>query len=168
MTSHALSPAQSLPRDAERATLIGRLWQPDVGPVLVAVHEGGLHDLSRIAATASQLLELDDPVGAVRAGAARRPRAARRLARRARWPTATRRRATPRIPWLLAPCDLQAVKASGVTFVASLLERVIEEQARGDAGQGRSHPRRARRRARRQPGGHRARLGAGARRSRTC
>src|SRR6185436_19965009 len=36
-------------------------------------------------------------------------------------------------PRLLAPCDLQAVKASGVTFVASLLERVIEEQARGDA-----------------------------------
>ena len=36
-------------------------------------------------------------------------------------------------PWLLAPCDLQAIKASGVTFVASLLERVIEEQARGDA-----------------------------------
>ncbi|MCY1532345.1 hypothetical protein D9M68_676160 [compost metagenome] len=35
--------------------------------------------------------------------------------------------------WLLAPCDLQVVKASGVTFVASLLERVIEEQARGDA-----------------------------------
>ncbi|MNL19238.1 Fumarylacetoacetate (FAA) hydrolase family protein [compost metagenome] len=36
-------------------------------------------------------------------------------------------------PWLLTPCDLQVVKASGVTFVASLLERVIEEQARGDA-----------------------------------
>jgi fumarylacetoacetate (FAA) hydrolase family protein len=35
-------------------------------------------------------------------------------------------------PWLLAPCDLQAVKASGVTFVASMLERVIEEQARGN------------------------------------
>ena len=37
------------------------------------------------------------------------------------------------LPWLMAPCDLQAIKASGVTFVASLLERVIEEQARGDA-----------------------------------
>jgi fumarylacetoacetate (FAA) hydrolase family protein len=39
----------------------------------------------------------------------------------------------PGLPWLLAPCDLQAVKAAGVTFVASMLERVIEEQARGDA-----------------------------------
>src|SRR3569623_1923090 len=38
----------------------------------------------------------------------------------------------PALPWLLAPCDLQAVKAAGVTFVASMLERVIEEQARGD------------------------------------
>jgi fumarylacetoacetate (FAA) hydrolase family protein len=35
-------------------------------------------------------------------------------------------------PWLLAPADLQAVKASGVTFVSSLLERVIEERARGN------------------------------------
>src|SRR5207253_10691693 len=34
-------------------------------------------------------------------------------------------------PWLLAPIDLQAVKAAGVTFAISLLERVIEEQARG-------------------------------------
>jgi len=40
----------------------------------------------------------------------------------------------PALPWLLAPCDLQAIKAAGVTFVASMLERVIEEQARGDAG----------------------------------
>jgi fumarylacetoacetate (FAA) hydrolase family protein len=38
----------------------------------------------------------------------------------------------PSGPWLLAPCDLQAVKASGVTFVSSLLERVIEERARGN------------------------------------
>src|SRR5438477_241997 len=38
-------------------------------------------------------------------------------------------------PWLLAPCDLQAIKAAGVTFVASMLERVIEEQARGNPAQ---------------------------------
>ena len=39
---------------------------------------------------------------------------------------------TTATPWLLAPCDLQAIKASGVTFVSSMLERVIEEQTRGD------------------------------------
>ena len=40
--------------------------------------------------------------------------------------------ADPALPSLLSPIDLQAIKASGVTFVVSLLERVIEEQARGD------------------------------------
>jgi fumarylacetoacetate (FAA) hydrolase family protein len=35
---------------------------------------------------------------------------------------------------LLAPCDLAAVKAAGVTFADSLIERVIEERAKGDAG----------------------------------
>lgn len=136
MTS-SLSPDQSLPQDAERATLIGRIWLPDVGPVLVALHEGGLHDLSRIAATASQLLELDDPVGAVRQGLRdeRLPRVA------ALEPTLANSDESQRDtlhPWMLAPCDLQAVKASGVTFIASLLERVIEEQSRGDASKAES------------------------------
>jgi fumarylacetoacetate (FAA) hydrolase family protein len=103
-----------------------------VGPVLVAVHEGGLHDLSRIAATASQLLEFDDPVGAVRQGL--RDNLAPRVASvDAALANSEESKRDPAHPWLLAPCDLQAVKASGVTFVASLLERVIEEQSRGDA-----------------------------------
>ncbi|MDM0021772.1 fumarylacetoacetate hydrolase family protein [Variovorax saccharolyticus] len=131
MTS-ILTPAQSLPRDAERATLVGRLWLPDVGPVLVAVHEGGLHDLSRVAATASQLLELDDPVGAVRE-ALRDERTQRVASLEQALANSDENRRDRQHPWLLAPCDLQAVKASGVTFIASLLERVIEEQARGDA-----------------------------------
>ena len=136
MTS-MLSPAQSLPRDAERATLVGRLWQPDIGPVLVAVHEGGLHDLSRVAATASQLLELDDPVGAVRE-ALRDQRTPRVTSLEQALANSYETRRDPQHPWLLAPCDLQAVKASGVTFIASLLERVIEEQSRGDASKAES------------------------------
>jgi fumarylacetoacetate (FAA) hydrolase family protein len=136
MTS-MLSPAQSLPRDAERATLVGRLWQPDIGPVLVAVHEGGLHDLSRVAATASQLLELDDPVGAVRE-ALRDERTQRVASLEQALANSDETRRDAQHPWLLAPCDLQAVKASGVTFIASLLERVIEEQSRGDASKAES------------------------------
>ncbi|SCX74424.1 fumarylacetoacetate hydrolase family protein [Variovorax sp. EL159] len=127
-----LSTSSSLPRDAERATLVGRIWQPGVGPVLVAVHEGGLHDLSKLAPTMSELLEGDaQPAEAVRrALMTNAPRIAALDAVLANSDEPARDESKP---WLLAPCDLQAIKASGVTFVASLLERVIEEQARGDA-----------------------------------
>ena len=128
-----LSTSSSLPRDAGRATLVGRLWHPGVGPVLVAVHEGGLHDLSKLAPTMSDLLEGNTPPAeAVRA--ALKSKSAPRIAAldEALANSDEAARDTGR-PWLLAPCDLQAIKASGVTFVASLLERVIEEQARGDA-----------------------------------
>ncbi len=117
--------------------LIGRLWLPDLGPVLVGVHAGGLYDLSRIAATSSQLLELDDPVGAVRQ-VLRDERTPRVAALGATLANSDESHRDPQHPWLLAPCDLQAVKASGVTFIASLLERVIEEQSRGDASKAES------------------------------
>ena len=128
-----LSIASSLPRDAERATLVGRLWQPGVGPVLVAVQGDGLHDLSTLAPTMSDLLEgQGSPAEVVRAAlqAGTAPRIAALDTVLANSDESTR---DNNQAWLLAPCDLQVVKASGVTFVASLLERVIEEQARGDA-----------------------------------
>jgi len=119
-----------LPVAPDSATLVGRAWLPQVdGPAVVAVHGNDLYDLSSIAPTCSHLLDLDDPVAAVR-----RARSLTRIGS----VQDTVANASPGThdrdaPWLLAPCDLQAVKASGVTFVASLLERVIEEQARGDA-----------------------------------
>jgi fumarylacetoacetate (FAA) hydrolase family protein len=125
-----LTRAQALPVDADRATLIGRAWLPAAtGPAVVVVKDGSIYDLSAVAVTASALLNLDDPVAAIRhaGGLARVGSVDDLLANSA---PDTR---DSRVPWLLAPSDLQAVKASGVTFVASLLERVIEEQARGDA-----------------------------------
>ena len=63
-------------------------------------------------------------------------RARRRRDRSARstrcWPTRPTETRDPARPWLLAPIDLQAIKAAGVTFAISMLERVIEERARGD------------------------------------
>src|SRR5512137_3187425 len=123
-----LTAANCLPHDGDGAMLVGRAWLPAVGgPVLVRVTPGDVYDLSGVAATASALLELDDPVGAIRrAGALPRVGAlADVLANSAADGRDDRR------PSFLAPCDLQAVKAAGVTFVASTLERVIEEQARG-------------------------------------
>ena len=72
-----------------------------------------LLDLSSVAPTVSQLLELERLPARLSSG---------------NFPVAGSLRSAR----LLAPVDLQAVKASGVTFVTSLLERVIEEQARGD------------------------------------
>ncbi len=124
-----LHPDASLPADHADAVLVGRAWVPAVGPTLVRIRGHEIQDLSAVAATSSQLLDLDDPAGAVRSARAL-PRLASLgdvLAN-----SASRDRDETR-PWFLAPCDLQAIKASGVTFVSSLLERVIEEQARGDS-----------------------------------
>ena len=122
--------ARSLPEDHGDAELVGRAWLPRAGgPVLVRVHAGQVYDLSTVAATSSQLLNMEDPAGAVRR-AGSLPRIASVSEVLSNSIPDDRDEAAP---WLLAPCDLQAIKASGVTFVASLLERVIEEQARGDA-----------------------------------
>lgn len=117
----------TLPADAQQATLVGRVWVEGQGAVLVKVEGDMLVDLSRLAPTCSALLELPEPAAAARAhrGTPLAPLA----------DVIANSGADVRVdetPWLLAPCDLQAVKAAGVTFVASMLERVIEEQARGN------------------------------------
>src|SRR3989442_9851170 len=125
--------AYALPVDAPDALLIGRVWvdgPEGSGPVLALVTASDVLDLSSVAATASQLLELPDVVKAVRAAAPFLPRLADTAEVLANSAADMRK---PQLPWLLAPCDLQAIKAAGVSFVASMLERVIEEQARGDA-----------------------------------
>jgi fumarylacetoacetate (FAA) hydrolase family protein len=124
-----LSPSTCLPADRERALLVGRAWLPQrAAPVPVVVRDDDVCDLSPIARTVSQLLELPDAAARVRA-APSLPRIGTLAALVANSAADSR---TDRAPSLLAPCDLQAIKASGVTFVASTLERVIEEQARGD------------------------------------
>jgi fumarylacetoacetate (FAA) hydrolase family protein len=110
-----------LPQDVNDALLVGRVWSRDAGgPCPVLLKDGRLLDLSSLSPTLSGLLEIEDlttrledtgrfaDLGAIDAflnGVAGE---------------------------LLAPVDLQAVKAAGVTFADSMLERVIEEQAKGD------------------------------------
>ena len=111
------------------APFVGRVWRQDVsGPSLVAVREGHLFDItSRETATMSELLERDDVLEYV----ARVPGESLGSLDEI---TATGREGhrTGSRPWLLAPCDLQAIKACGVTFARSMLERVVEERAAGD------------------------------------
>ena len=124
-----LTSSGCLPDDRSRALLVGRAWVPALsGPAPVRVAGDHLLDLSPIAPTSSELLNRVDVGRAIRTANAL-PRLGLVSEILANSAEASR---DPARPWLLAPCDLQAVKASGVTFVASMLERVIEEQARGD------------------------------------
>ena len=117
-----------LPGDRCAGTLLGRVWLPGNGqlpggPSPVLIREDGVFDLSAVAPTVAQIvekwpLELPDELPKVadleeiiaNTVSARNPAEAR----------------------FLSPVDLQAVKACGVTFVCSMLERIIEERAGGD------------------------------------
>jgi fumarylacetoacetate (FAA) hydrolase family protein len=118
----------ALPDDAARASLAGRAWRPDLaGPSVVAIRDGVVVDVSAAFPTMRDLCESADPSAALRAAGGETVGAVDALLTNT--PTETR---DSRQPWLLAPLDLQAVKAAGVTFAISMLERVIEERARGD------------------------------------
>jgi len=121
-----IDPKSTLPTDSTAGTLVGRVWRPDIGPSIVAIRQDGVFDISRAFATMRDLCESADPAAGVAAATGERiGDLAAILAN-----TVEAARDTSK-PWLLAPIDLQAVKAAGVTFAISLLERVIEEQARG-------------------------------------
>ena len=122
---------QVLPDDGLQCTLVGRVWALQgavAGPAVVALRPEGVFDLSAHYPTMSTLLDTLAPAEAVRAATGQYLCSVDDLLANSLPGTRDKSR-----PWLLAPCDLQVVKAAGVTFAASLIERVIEEQARGDA-----------------------------------
>ena len=92
----------------------------------MAVRGDGVWDISKLAPTVRDLAESGDAVAMLREGKGERIGALEDIL--ANTPEAQR---DAKKPWLLAPIDLQAIKAAGVTFPLSMLERVIEEQARG-------------------------------------
>jgi len=121
----------TLPSDGTAGTLVGRAWVPGNpgGPSVVLVKADGLYDLTPRYPTLSALLNEKNPTEA----AQRAGREAKRICslEEALANSPSDRRASDK-PHLLAPADLQALKACGVTFVLSMLERVIEERAKGD------------------------------------
>jgi fumarylacetoacetate (FAA) hydrolase family protein len=121
-----LTPERTLPVDGYSGALVGRAWLPD-GPAVVALREDGVYDVTReVGPTVSELLERDDPAAALRAARGQRIGELGELLAASIAGDGDGR------PRLLAPCDLQPIKAAGVTFVKSMLERVIEEQCKGD------------------------------------
>ena len=125
-------PANLLPEDHAEASLVGRVWNPAVaGPSLVYIRDNEFIDItSADAPTMRDLLERDDPAGFVRD----RDGVSLGTVEDIAGNSVNHRGDTGRLH-MLAPVDLQAVKACGVTFAQSIIERVIEEKAKGDASQ---------------------------------
>ena len=124
-----LRPEDCLPEDAERAILVGRAWVPGdhPGPSPVIIRGADVVDISDTFPTMSELLNTEsieskmDDLNGTKIGVIGS------LLENSVWHSQDKKH-----PYLLAPVDLQAVKACGVTFAQSMLERVIEERAKGD------------------------------------
>ena len=123
-----LTPEHSLPEDLHQALLVVKVWIPGKGAVLGKMTPDTVIDLSTVALTSSELLEREDLVSCVRSATEPVLCNTREVIANSH-----HKYKNPNLPYLMAPNDLQAIKAAGVTFVQSMLERVIEEQARGDA-----------------------------------
>jgi fumarylacetoacetate (FAA) hydrolase family protein len=128
-TTH-LHTVSAAPAEIGIGTWVGRacLPGPDGGPAVILVAGGEAFDITRHVATTSALFDMADPVGFLHALPSGKPLASLDALLRNSDP-ATQDASQP---WLLAPIDLQAIKAAGVTFAASMVERVVEEQAKGD------------------------------------
>ncbi len=124
-----MTTTHSLPEDWKDGAFALRVQTPD-GPSVFALLGGAAFDMTPAFGTASAWLNSEDPVAAIRAqgvpAALDLPAALANARHGAR---------NPEKPWVIAPIDLQAIKAAGVTYVRSMLERVIEERCRGDASQ---------------------------------
>lgn len=118
----------TLPGDRYAGTLVGRIWDPAVGgPSPVAIRSDGVFDISAQFATVRDLCETPSAAAAVAATKGRLIGDFEAILRNTRIDSRD-----PFQPWLLAPIDLQTLKAAGVTFAVSMIERIIEERSRGD------------------------------------
>lgn len=125
----SISAVSLLPVDLPGALLIGRVWRyGDInGPCIVVVREGQVFDISNTVQTVADLLDRGDVLDVALHASGEALGSVLNLIDNTLDP-----QPHGNAPRLLAPCDVQAIKACGVTFAVSLLERVIEEQAAGD------------------------------------
>ena len=123
-----LTGSNVLPEDAAAAQLIGRAWVPGKtpGPAVVVIRGQDVFDISAMAPTVAALLEDDELSHALDNTPGVCLGSVDDLLANSAVDTRDHSR-----PYFLVPVDLQAIKACGVTFAVSMLERVIEEQAKG-------------------------------------
>ena len=125
----SLQKSAVLPKDGTAGALALRVWRPDLGGPSVCVLRGeDVLDISAAFPTMRDLCEVADPAGAMRSATGEVFTNLDALIA-----NAGEAGRNPALPHILAPFDLQAIKAAGVTFATSMLERVIEERARGNA-----------------------------------
>ncbi|ETX11015.1 fumarylacetoacetate hydrolase [Marinomonas ushuaiensis DSM 15871] len=119
----------TLPLDASQALLIGRAWVPGTpsGPSIIVIREEDVFDISAHFPTLSSFLELDNSAEAFLTTPGKYLCSVNTLLEN------SHEKADINTPHLLAPADLQVIKAAGVTFASSMIERVIEEQAGGES-----------------------------------
>ena len=128
MPAPAFAATDVLPADGTAGTLVARVFRPGIGPSVCVLRDGVVVDItSKAHPTVRDVCEAPDATAVATAAAGEPIGPVDEIVAN----SDARHRDETR-PWLLAPVDLQAVKACGVTFVESLLERVIEEQTRGD------------------------------------
>lgn len=112
----------------ESGTLLARIERPGVGPCIAAIRDGTVFDVtSRTAPTCRDICEHPDPSGLLSSLEGERVGSVEAV-----FANSVESSARPEGPRFLSPCDLQAIKACGVTFAGSMVERVIEERADGD------------------------------------
>lgn len=115
-----------LPQDYRQATLLARVMGPK-GPCICKLHDDELMDVTMQFPTVAHLLRTGQPSQALRSAAGLSLGSIEQIV--ANSDAAVR---DPGKPYLLAPVDLQALKAAGVTFAKSMVERVVEEASQGD------------------------------------
>lgn len=115
-----------LPSLSASARLVGRVWRPGKGPSVVVLRDGILIDVTDQVVSMADFLD-DDPVARFDSLTGEPVGKSEDLVLD---PAAMGYHADR--PCLLAPCDLQALKACGVTFAQSMVERVIDERTSGD------------------------------------
>ena len=114
----------------ESGALLARIERPGVGPCLAAIRDGEILDVTcKSAPTCRDICEHPDPSDFLNSLEGKRIGKVEDV-----FSNSVESDAKPEGPRFLSPCDLQAIKACGVTFVGSMIERVIEERAEGDPG----------------------------------